>query len=178
MIIEVAPSETEGLANLSNRVVRPQHLNDLALFRRSQLNHVEAFFWMSSATVNRPTSCSRWVIRSETASVDCLSVEANREVSAFSTSCCFHFESWSSLRLWCRQSSAWELSPLSASSTTSALNSAVNLLRFRLVLHRNSPFSEIVILSQSWFRQWPEFPMAVHVLIEQIFTEWNRRTNL
>jgi hypothetical protein len=120
LIIEVAPSETEGLANLSNRVVRPQHLNDLALFRRSQLNHVEAFFWMSSATVNRPTSCSRWVIRSETASVDCLSVEANTE-SAFSRNCCFHFESWSSLRLWHRHSSAWELSPLSASRTTSDL---------------------------------------------------------
>ena len=135
LIIEVAPSEPEGLANLSNRVVRPQHLNDLALFRRSQLNHVEAFFSMSSATVNRPTSCSRWAIRSA-ASVDCLSVEVNREVSASSTSCCFHFESWSSLRLWHRQSSAWELSPLSASSTTSALNSAVKFLRFRLVLHR------------------------------------------
>ena len=47
-------------------------------------------------------------------------MEANTE-AAFSSNCCFHFESWSSLRLWHRHSSAWELSPLSASRTTSDL---------------------------------------------------------
>ena len=30
--------------------------------------------------------------------------------------------------------------------------------------HRNSPFSEIAILSQSWFRQFAKFPMAVQVV--------------
>ena len=54
---------------------------------------------MSSARVNRPTSCSSWVIRSAEAS-DCLSAGSKRGVSAFSRSCRFHFESCSSLRLW------------------------------------------------------------------------------
>ena len=53
---------------------------------------------MSSARVNRPTSCSSWVIRSAEAS-DCLSAGSKR-VAAFSRSCRFHFESCSSLRLW------------------------------------------------------------------------------
>ena len=46
LIIEIAPGEPEGPANLSNRVsrLRPQCLNELALFRRGQLNHVDAFF--------------------------------------------------------------------------------------------------------------------------------------
>ena len=80
------------------RAKKSVKLRQVLLFKRGQLNQAEAFFGMSNATVNRPTSCSRWAIRSA-ASLDCLSVEANREVSAFSTSCCFHFESWSSLRL-------------------------------------------------------------------------------
>ena len=28
----------------------------------------------------------------------------------------------------------------------------------------DTPFNQIVIVSQSWFRQWPEFPMAVQVV--------------
>ena len=57
----------------------------------------------------------------------------NRDAT-FSTTCCFHFESCCSLRLCRLQSSAWKLSPLSASSTTSVLNSGVYLLRFRFAI--------------------------------------------
>ena len=96
---------------------------------------------MSSARVNRPTSCSSWVIRSAEAS-DCLSAGSKR-VAAFSRSCRFHFESCSSLRLCRRHTSAWELSLLRVSRTTSALNSGVKFLRFRLVLHR-------ILLSSRW----------------------------
>ena len=96
---------------------------------------------MSSARVNRPTSCSSWAIRSASAS-ECLSADSKR-VAAFSRSCRFHFESCSSLRLCRRHTSACELSPLSASRTTSALYSGVKFLRFRLVLHR-------ILLSSRW----------------------------
>ena len=97
---------------------------------------------MSSVRVNRPTSCSSSAIRSTEAS-DCLSAGSKR-VAAFSRSCRFHFESCSSLRLWgFRHTSACELSPLRASRTTSALNSGVKFLRFRLVLHR-------ILLSSRW----------------------------
>ena len=89
---------------------------------------------MSKATVNHPTSCSRCAMHSA-ASLDCLSLETNRDAT-FSTTCCFHLESGSSLRLCRRHSSACEVSPLSASRTTSALNSGVKVLRFRWVLHR------------------------------------------
>ena len=96
---------------------------------------------MSSARVNRPTSCSSWGIRSAEAS-DCLSAGSKRVVSAFSRSCRFHFESCSSLRLCRRHTSAWELSPRSASRTTSdlKLGSEVSSFSFR---HR-------ILLSSRW----------------------------
>ena len=43
-------------------------------------------------------------------------------------------ESWSSLRLCRRHTSAWELSPVSASRTTSALNLGVKVLRLRFAI--------------------------------------------
>ena len=95
---------------------------------------------MSSARVNRPTSCSSWAIRSAEAS-DCLSAGSKR-VDAFSRSCRFHFESCSSLRLCRRHTSAWELSPLRASRTTSALNSEVKFrFRFRCLREWPSAYS-------------------------------------
>ena len=71
-----------------------------------------------------------------------LSLDSKRD-AAFSRNCCFHFQIWSSLRLWHRHNSACELSPRSASRTTSALNSGVKFLRLRLVLYR-------ILRSMSW----------------------------
>ena len=57
-----------------------------------------------------------------------------------------------------RHTSAWELSPRSASSTTFALNSGMKVLVF--VSPSDAPFNESIIVSSSWFRGWPEFPVA------------------
>ena len=84
-----ADGEPQRLTNLSNRIVSPQCLNQFSLLHQGQLNHVEAFFWISSANVNRPTSCSRCAIRSAV-SLECLSVKTNRDAT-FSTTCCFPF---------------------------------------------------------------------------------------
>ncbi|MYA99716.1 hypothetical protein F4X90_08555 [Candidatus Poribacteria bacterium] len=43
MIIESDLVETQRLANLSHRIIRPQRLNEVSLFRRIQLSKVEAF---------------------------------------------------------------------------------------------------------------------------------------
>ena len=64
---------------------------------------------------------------------DTLSLDSKRD-AAFSTNCCFHFENWAWLRLWCQHSSACELSPRSASRTTEVLNSGVKFLRFRFAI--------------------------------------------
>ena len=65
---------------------------------------------MSSATVNRPTSCSRCAIRSILA-LDCLSAGSKRGAAFSRSGFRFHFESCSPLRLCRRHSSACELSP-------------------------------------------------------------------
>ena len=109
VIVESASGETERLTYLSHGIIRPQDRNYFSLLRQVWFNNVDAFFSMSSATVNLPTSCSRCAIRSA-ASLECLSVEVNREPT-FSMTCCFHFETWSSLRLWRRHTSACEVSP-------------------------------------------------------------------
>ena len=90
-----------------------------------------AFFWMSTACANRPTSCSSAAMRAVEAS-DGLSVDLKRD-AAFSRNWRFHCVSCAAVMLWRRQSSACEVSMLSAYRTTAALNSGVNLLRFRLV---------------------------------------------
>ena len=64
--------------------------------------------------------------------------------TAFSRNCCFHLETWSSLRLWRRHSSACELSPRRASRTTSVLKLGGEGSSFSF-RHRNSPFCEIVL---------------------------------
>ena len=79
-------------------IIRSEWLNYFSLLHQFWSNQVAAFLGISNATVNRPTSCSRWAIRSA-ASLDCFSVETNTDPT-FSTTCCFHFESCCSLRLY------------------------------------------------------------------------------
>ena len=121
----------EGMSQLEVSATTSRHSSDRSSDRFDAIQS-SAFFWMSTACVNLPTSCSSCAIRSVEAS-DCLRLESKR-VAAFSRSWRFHCESCSSVMLCRRQSSASELSTLSASITTFALNSGVNLLRFRLVL--------------------------------------------
>ena len=90
-----------------------------------------AFFSMSTACANRPTSCSSAVMRSIAAS-DSLSVDSKR-LATFLRTCCFYCESCFSVMLWRRQSSACEVSMWSASRTTFPLNSGGKVLGFRLV---------------------------------------------
>ena len=137
---------------------------------------------MSSARVNRPTSCSSWVIRSAEAS-DCLSAGSKR-VAAFSRSCRFHFESCSSLRLWgFRHTSAWELSLLRVSRTTSdlKLGSEVSSFSFRhriLLSSRWILYHNLVLESGPNFRWQYITPITKLTQLEVLSLHWNQINNI
>ena len=63
VIIEKVPVETQRFTKCSHGIICPQRFKAFSFLRRGAFNPVNAFFGMSSATVNRPTRCSRWAIR-------------------------------------------------------------------------------------------------------------------
>src|SRR5690606_36989844 len=122
-----------------HRIIRRKQLHDCPFLRWCDVKMSEAFFAISSSSVFCPSNRSSSRIRSLFSSKR---RSCPKACAAFSRNCAFQEANNCGL-IWCsRQTSAAVLAPLKTSSTTRALNSALNARRFRMTF----PFLGLILL--------------------------------